>query len=337
MMRWGRAVAAMAAGCLLLGGCASSSDGSSLEVRAPATPARAPAATAVPAGTVTPVGAALHGVVIDPSTRVLGVLAESPNRLLLLNADDLTAAPRTVALPAAPAQVTLSSPGGPMLVAMPGAVLRVDQRTATAVTTKVDADVRSVLALLDHRLAVGTADGAVLVVGADGAVAQRITGLAETDALVDTQRGVVALDRKQTAVSVVDLGQGELGVSLRAGEGATNAVVDRFGRVLVTDTAGNELLAFSADPLLLRQRFPVPGAPYGLAYDPKTDLAWVTLTERNQVVGYDVAGGEPVERYRFDTVPQPDTVAVDTKTGAVLVASATGAGVQRIEPTGGQR
>ncbi|MEO9221499.1 MAG: hypothetical protein ABI251_06920 [Mycobacteriaceae bacterium] len=282
-------------------------------------------------------GADLHGVVLDASTRVLGVLAASPDRLLLLNADNLAAPPRTVALPATPTQVTLSSAGGPFLVAMPRAVVRVDQRTATAASTNVDADVRSVLALPDQRLAVGAADGAVLVLGADGAVAQRITGLAETDALVDTQRGVVALDRKQTAVSLVDLGQGELGVSLRAGEGATNAVADRFGRVLVTDTTGNELLAFSADPLLLRQRFPVAGAPYGIAYDPTTDLAWVTVTARNQVVGYDVAGGEPVERYRFDTVPQPDAVAVDTETGAVLVASAAGAGVQRIEPTGGRR
>jgi len=135
----------------------------------------------------------------------------------------------------------------------------------------------------------------------------------------------------------VDLSKGTLGESLRAGEGATNAVTDRFGRVLVTDTAGGELLEFSASPLLLRQRYPVPGAPYALAYDPKTDIAWVTLTDRNQVVGYDVAGGEPVERYRFDTVAQPDAVAVDAISGAVLVASAAGVGVQRIKPTGGSR
>jgi sugar lactone lactonase YvrE len=337
MVRLGRAATAVAAACLLLAGCSSSSDGSSLEVRVPATPAAAPAATAVPAGVVTPVGAALHAVVLDPSTRVLAAVADSPVRLLLLNADALDAPPRTVALPAPPAQLSLSAPGGPLLVAVPGALLRVDQRTGAVATTTVDADVRSAVQLSDGRIAVGTATGAVLVLGTDGAVTQRITGLAETDVLADTPHGLVALDRKQTAVRAVDLSKGTLGESLRAGEGATNAVTDRFGRVLVTDTAGGELLEFSAGPLLLRQRYPVPGAPYALAYDPKTDIAWVTLTDRNQVVGYDVAGGEPVERYRFDTVAQPDAVAVDAVSGAVLVASAAGVGMQRIKPTGGSR
>jgi len=339
MVCWKRAATAVAAGCMLLAGCSSSSDGSSLAVRVPATPAVAPVATTVPAGVVTPVGAALHAMVLDPSTHVLAAVADPPTRLLLLNADALTAPARTVALPAPAAQLVLSAPGGPLLVAVPGALLRVDQHTGDVATTKVDADVRSAMQLSDGRIAVGTANGAVLVLvlSADGTVAQRITGLAETDVLVDTPRGLVALDRKQTAVQAVDVGKGTLGESLRAGDGATNAVTDRFGRVLVTDTAGGGLLAFSTGPLLLRQRFPVPGAPYALAYDPKTDLAWVTLTERNQVVGYDVAGGEPVERYRFPTVTQPDAVAVDANTGAVLVASAAGVGVQRIEPAGGSR
>lgn len=337
MVRWKRAATAVAAGCMLLAGCSSSSDGSSLAVRVPATPAVAPVATTVPAGVVTPVGAAVHAMVLDPRTHVLAAVADPPTRLLLLNADALAAPARTVALPAPAAQLVLSAPGGPLLVAVPGALLRVDQHTGDVATTKVDADVRSAMQLSDGRIAVGTANGAVLVLSADGTVAQRITGLAETDVLVDTPRGLVALDRKQTAVQAVDVGKGTLGESLRAGDGATNAVTDRFGRVLVTDTAGGGLLAFSTGPLLLRQRFPVPGAPYALAYDPKTDLAWVTLTERNQVVGYDVAGGEPVERYRFPTVTQPDAVAVDANTGAVLVASAAGVGVQRIEPAGGSR
>ena len=58
----------------------------------------------------------------------------------------------------------------------------------------------------------------------------------------------------------------------------------------MTDTRGGALLAFSLDPLLLRQNYPVPGAPYAIAYDRERDLAWVTLTETNEVVGYDVAG-----------------------------------------------
>ncbi|GAB3889605.1 hypothetical protein GCM10029964_059590 [Kibdelosporangium lantanae] len=130
----------------------------------------------------------------------------------------------------------------------------------------------------------------------------------------------------------VDVPGGKIGAGQRAGKGATNAVVDRFGRVLVTDTRGGALLAFSVNPVLLKQNYPVPGAPYGIAYDPRRDLAWVTLTERNEVVGYYVAGGEPVEKYRFATVVQPNSVTVDPGSGRVFVASATGGGVQVVQP-----
>ncbi|MGZ4574153.1 MAG: hypothetical protein ACXVXY_04025 [Mycobacteriaceae bacterium] len=332
------ALGPVVAACLLLAGCSGGAGGSSLTIRVPATAAVAPASPAVkPVGTVTALGAAVQASVIDPSTRVLAVLADSPDRVLLLNVDDLAAAPRAVALPARAAQVTLSAPGGPLFVAVPGALLRVDQRTGAVATTKVDADVRSAVELPNGKTAVGTGDGQVLVLGSDGAVTQRIKGMAEASVLASTPQGLVALDRKQTAAISVDLDTGTLGAGIRVGDGATNAVTDRFGRVLVTDTDGGELLELSAGPVMLRQRFPVPGAPYALAYDPKTDLAWVTLTATNQVVGYDVAGGEPVERYRFDTLAQPEAVAVDSSTGAVLVASASGAGLQRIAPAGGSR
>jgi hypothetical protein len=57
---------------------------------------------------------------------------------------------------------------------------------------------------------------------------------------------------------------------------------------------------------------------------------WITLTERNEVVGFDVAGGEPVEKHRFATVRQPDSVAVDPGSGRVFVASGDGRGMQVI-------
>jgi ABC-type ATPase involved in cell division len=84
--------------------------------------------------------------------------------------------------------------------------------------------------------------------------------------------------------------------------------------------------------LLLRQRYPTPGGAYGIAYDGERDLAWVTLTERNEVVGLDIAGGEPEEVARFATVRQPDSVTVDERTGSVVVASGDGDGLQVIEP-----
>ncbi|MGW6928496.1 YncE family protein [Lentzea sp. NPDC054927] len=145
----------------------------------------------------------------------------------------------------------------------------------------------------------------------------------------------VELDRLRSAVfemTTDDKGTETRGAGIRAGDGATNGVPDRFGRLLVVDTRGGEFIAFSINPLIMRQRYPVPGSPYGIAYDAKRDIAWITLTERNEVVGLNVAGGEPTEKHRFSTVRQPNTVSVDQDSGRVTVTSGDNGGIQVISP-----
>ncbi|MGI5499412.1 YncE family protein [Lentzea sp. CA-135723] len=145
----------------------------------------------------------------------------------------------------------------------------------------------------------------------------------------------VELDRLRSAVfemTTDDKGAETRGAGLRAGDGATNGVADRYGRLLVVDTRGGEFIAFSVNPLIMRQRYPMPGTPYGIAYDAKRDIAWITLTERNEVVGLNVAAGEPAEKYRFPTVRQPNTVSVDQESGRVTVTSGDNGGVQVISP-----
>ena len=75
----------------------------------------------------------------------------------------------------------------------------------------------------------------------------------------------VVLDRGQTSVTTIDAERHDAEQALRAGEGATTMAADPAGRVLVADTRGDELLVFGTDPLILRQRYPVRDAPYGLA------------------------------------------------------------------------
>ncbi len=114
------------------------------------------------------------------------------------------------------------------------------------------------------------------------------------------------------------------------GEGATQLTTDHYGRILVTDTTGDELLAYTTDTLMLRQRFPAGLAPYAVAYDDTADRAWVTLTETNEVVGFDLSSGVGVETARYPTVRQPNSVTVDTVNGDLLIGSATGDGLQQI-------
>jgi DNA-binding beta-propeller fold protein YncE len=103
---------------------------------------------------------------------------------------------------------------------------------------------------------------------------------------------------------------------------------DPAGRVLVADTRGESLLVFGANPLILRQRYPVHDAPYGLAGSSR--LAWVSQTASNNVVGYDLATGIPVEKVRYRTVQQPNILVFDEASGTLYVVSGAGAGVQVI-------
>jgi len=79
-------------------------------------------------------------------------------------------------------------------------------------------------------------------------------------------------------------------------------------------------------------RYPVRDAPYGLAGSKK--LAWVSQTAINTVVGYDLATGIPVEKVRYRTVQQPNSLAFDEASGTLYVVSGSGAGVQVIEGAG---
>ena len=117
-----------------------------------------------------------------------------------------------------------------------------------------------------------------------------------------------------------------------SGLGFDPANADPLGRVLVADTRGGQLLVFGVDPLIERQAYPVPQAPYGLAGS--RNLAWVSQTATNSVVGYDLSTGIPVEKVRYRTVQQPDVLAFDERTGTLFVVSGSGAGVQMIVNAG---
>jgi DNA-binding beta-propeller fold protein YncE len=157
------------------------------------------------------------------------------------------------------------------------------------------------------------------------------------DSIVTQGHTAVVLDRGQTSVTSLNPEGTKAEHALRAGQGATTMAADTAGRVLVTDTRGGELLVYGVDPLILRQRFPVPDSPYGLATSatPTTaGLVWVAQTAINTVVGYDLSTGIPVEKVRHRTVQQPNSLAFDDATDTLYVVSGAGAGVQVISNAG---
>ncbi len=318
---------AVAVSAALLAGCSKHSDSNATPSSAPAHAAVSPAERTAPAGTVTASGP-IAGVLADPGTGKL-VLLDPDGVTVRILAPAALADPRTITLPARTSAL-VPGPSGQVLAAAGRQVLHIDVAAATVRATPVDGQVRAVSQRPDGTIAAGLADHRLLILAPDGHVEQTVSGLAGIDAIATPGTAVTVLDRTQTELSQMDFKRDRPGLALRAGAGSTEMITDHYGRILVTDTAENALLVFSADPLLMRQMFPVGSSPYAMAYDQRTETVWVTLTGSNEVVGYDLSTGIPEEVGRFATVRQPDSVTVDSRTGDLFVASATGDGLQRI-------
>lgn len=302
---------------------------------APAQAAKSPPVVAAPDGTVRPLDVAARDALFDPATRSLVVLGTASD-----GRDSLTV------LPAAPTprRLPLDGPGtalagggdGEVFVATRGGYFAVDlgagRVTRVDVEGHPDTEFTAIARRADGRMTLGSADGAVFTLaqadGATAAVETRLELFARVDDLVTQGDTAVVLDRGQTSVTAVEASGTEAVQALRAGQGATTMVADPAGRVLVADTRGGGLLVYGTDPLILRQHYPVPGAPYGLAASPT--LVWVSQTATNTVIGYDLATGIPVEKVRYRTVRQPDSLAFDDASGTLYVVSGAGAGVQVI-------
>jgi DNA-binding beta-propeller fold protein YncE len=284
---------------------------------------------------VRPLAGHAEAAVFDAATASLAVLSPGVGGQSMVTVEPPSGAVRPVPLPGAATAMTGDNDGR-VYAATRGGYYRVDMRAGTATRVDVEgqprADFTAITRRADGKLVLGSADGAVYTMGSDTAVAASLKIFARVDALVAQGNTVVVLDRGQTSVTTISANGKDADHALRAGEGATTLAADSAGRVLVADTRGDELLVFGTDPLILRQRSPVRDAPYGLAGSSK--LAWVSQTAINSVVGYDLATGIPVEKVRYRTVQQPNSLAFDEASGTLYVVSGSGAGVQVIAGAG---
>jgi DNA-binding beta-propeller fold protein YncE len=341
-LRLGGALSVLGA---LLSGCSSNPMDAPPPTIEPARAAVSPPVSATPAGQVLPLSGNPHSAVFDSATKSLAVLTPGsdadPKNPATLTVFGPSGPPRTITLPAA-ATAIAGDNGGTVHLSTRGAVITVGLAGGTTtrrpVAGQADTDFTAIARRADGRLVLGSAGGGAYTLNpaqdGDLTVSHAATGFAHVDAIVTQGDVAVVLDRAQTSVTALD-SQGAPDLALRAGLGAAGIAADSAGRVLVTDARGGQLLVFTVDPLMERQAYPVPGSPYGLAGSP--GLAWVSQTAANTVVGYDLATGIPVEKVRYPTVQQPDTLAFDDASGTLYVVSASGAGVQVIRNAAGAR
>ncbi|MCV7349463.1 YncE family protein [Mycobacterium parmense] len=327
-------------------GCSSNPLNPAPPTIAPASAAVSPPVSRQPAGAVAALSAHATAAVFDGGTHELAVLSPgadsaAPGSVAVFAGT--RAAPRVLALPGPASALTddghgtvyLAARGGYFVVDLPtGRTARVG--LSEAATTEFTA----IAQRADGKLVLGSADGAVYTLASrtpDRVAAATVGGrnkiFARVDWLVTQGNTTVVLDRAQTSVTTIG-DDGRARQALRAGEGATTMAADPLGRVLVADTRGGQLLVYGVDPLMLRQAYPVPQAPYGLAGS--RALSWVSQTGSNVVIGYDLSTGIPVEKVRYPTVQQPDSLAFDESSGTLYVVSGSGAGVQIIEHAAGR-
>jgi outer membrane protein assembly factor BamB len=297
----------------------------------PAQAAQSPPVTGIPAGVVRPLPGHAQAAVFDPATTSLAVLSPGIAGQSTVTLVPSSGDARPVPLPGQGTAMTGDNDGR-VYASTRGGYFRVDIRAGTASRVDIEGqqgtDFTAIARRADGRLVLGSADGAVYTLSSDTAVGASLKIFARVDALVTQGNTAVVLDRGQTSVTTISASGTDADHALRAGEGATTMAADSAGRVLVADTRGDELLVFGTDPLILRQRYPVRDAPYGLAGSAK--LTWVSQTAINTVVGYDLATGIPVEKVRYRTVQQPNSLAYDEASGTLYVVSGSGAGVQVI-------
>lgn len=337
---------------LIAAGCTSNPITAPPPTIAPAGPAVSPPLSHSPAGTIRPLGGRPTAATFDAGTSALVVLSpggdpQAPATVTVFGAGlaGRHGPGRAIALPAAATALAgdgrgsacLSARGGYFVVDLAtGRIRRVGVNGAT------DTEFTAIARRTDGTMVLGNADGAVYALAPDPApetasevaIATRAKISGRIDSMVTQGNTAVVLDRGQTLVTTVGP-DGKPAYALRAGRGATTLAAGPHGPVLAADTRGGQLLVYGVDPLMLRQAYPVAGAPYGLAGSGK--LAWVSQTGTNTVIGFDLATGIPVEKVRYPTVRQPNALAFDDVSGTLYVVSGVGDGVQVIEHAAGPR
>jgi predicted small lipoprotein YifL len=164
--------------------------------------------------------------------------------------------------------------------------------------------------------------------GPEGVVADAATGVAA----LEGRRRLAVVSARERRLELYDARTLRRVGRAPAGVGPTRvACLDR-GPCYVADTRGGALLVYAVGAgIEPTRRYALPGGPYGIALDRARRRLFVTLPARNELVEL-VAHGRPHVVRRWPTVRQPDSVAVDQRTGDVLVTGRVDGVLERVTP-----
>ena len=319
---------AVATACLLVAGCSAAESPTE-----PSTPATTPAAepaqapdSADPIGTVVPLAGAPEGVVVGTSGIAAAGVRE-PDGVVLFDA--ATGAVRQmVTTTGAPRHLSLAGPDGPVLVPLEGSdeLLEISLADGAILSTAtgVGRQPHDAVRTSDGTIVATNEMGGGVIFLRDGSVVSElppgpvqpggVAALGPFAAVADVQGNGVWVYEGATQREVA---QAPIGVKL------THAVTVNQTVAAFADTDGGAVLLAEVDAAGdIRQiaSIDAPGNPYGLAVDPERRLLFVTLTASNVLRVVDVSDpAAPRTLGDVPTVMQANSVAVDPRTGDVLV------------------
>ncbi|MCV7332570.1 YncE family protein [Mycobacterium cookii] len=333
---------------LLVAGCSSDTGSpapTTAPVRArattpPAEPAPAGAPAVPPAGKVVPIGNAPEGIVIAESG-IGAVAVRNPDGVELIDA--ATGAVRqTVPTDGAARHLSLAGPDGPLLVPLEGSnelcELNIADGRITSTTTGVGRQPHDAAQTAGGTIVVtNEREGGVLFVRAGTVIASLPAGPVQPGGVAAVGEYAAVADVQGNGVWVYDgsthqqVAQGPVGMKL------THAVAMSGDAAAFADTDGGAVFVERIDPQLAQvAKIDAPGKPYGLAYDAVRRRLYVTLTASNLMRVIDTSNAaKPRVLGDLPTVQQPNSVAVDSRSGAVLVTGSDpdgGSGLQIVTP-----
>lgn len=296
-----------------------------------AEPEQAPALTAQPVGDVRAVAPGPEGIVHEPRSDTLAVAVREPDRLLVLDPETLVER-MSVPLPGKVRHLQVTDDG---VVLVPSEqadqLIEVDPGRGAVRRTEVARYPHDASAAGNGDIVVAEEFGGSASVLREGDVIHRFDDLTQPGGVVVEDGVAVVVDVEAFTLTSYDLAARRRVTRLDAGEGPTHVVRTGDNRVAVSDTRGDKVTLYSVDPLLPVAELELEGRPYGIAADAESGTLWVTLTERNQLVGLDVSRDRLTEIERLPTVRQPNTVAVSPGADTLWVTGTYEGEIQRIE------
>ncbi|MDQ6724935.1 MAG: hypothetical protein M3066_01990 [Actinomycetota bacterium] len=301
-------------------------------------PAVSPAPQPQLPGTVVPLAGAPEGIAIVRSGTV-AVAVRDPNQVVLFDLARPTQR-RTVALTGSARHLFLGGPDGPLLIPQESddhfvALSLPDGRVLESVA--VGRQPHDSIAVGPDTVFVADELADTIHIVRNGAVTRVVGAPLQPGGMASAPDGSVMVTvgvrgRRITAYRPdgTTLGTANCGV------GPTHAVTGSDGLYWVVDTNGGAILGFRVDDHGPHQvvRIPVGARPYGIAYDERRSTLWVTLTATDQVVGIHLKATTVTSRTTYNTVQQPNTVAVDDASGEIVVTGSTPQGSLQFIPLG---